>query len=174
MVTEGLREWLELATNHDGACLALFRKGSAAGLAESMSVSLGTEAVGDAHRHWVLETGRPFYGVLSLKGHPWSIGLLEVGKRFSPTRGIELAKALSSQDEIVVLRGAAVHVLREGEESGSPREFDDVEVGLEWFRRRGIVLPMMSFAADGFCVGVDLYGMKQSDIEDAWIVWDKS
>lgn len=171
-VVEGLREWLDLAIPRDGACLALFRRGPASELAAAMAERLGTRAAGDAHQRWVMETGLSYYGVVSLKGHPWSIGLLEVGKRINTTRGFELVKALSNDSEIVVLNGAIAHVFRSGAESEPQEEFDDTEAGVEWFRERGIVLPMMAFAADGFCVGVDVYGIKHTDIEDAWIVWD--
>ena len=52
------------------------------------------------------------------------------------------------------------------------RAFKDLQRAVIGLRERGIVLPMMAFAADGFCVGVDVYGIKHTDIEDAWMVWD--
>jgi len=164
---------LKRAFAEDGLCLALFREGSASELASELALALGTDPEGRAHERWVAETGDHYYGVLRLKGQPWAIALMEVGKRFSTAPAFMLAAKVAAGAEVVALFGDQGHIFARGDGTQTVTRFRGVDEGVNWFAERGIVMPLMDFAPDGFCVGIDVYGVKKADIEDAWIVWDR-
>lgn len=109
---------------------------------------------------------------MELKGQPWAVALMEVGKRIDKARTLMLANELSPSAEVVVLFGDQVHTFDHGDGRETITRFRGVDEGVRWFAERGIVVPLMGFSPDGFSAGVDVYSMKKSDIADAWIVWD--
>lgn len=184
----GLERWLRSAMTEDDAFLILFRRGDAASLASALSRTVGGGSEGGAHKRWIPETGAHYYGVIGFRDREWAVALIEHWRRFDANRGIYLAEALSQESELIVLLGATAFRYQHGhvveQRSWWPGAVQQASTNLEaeerelaraciaWCENLGLVVPRMSFASDGFCVGVDVEGIKKADIDDAWIVWD--
>lgn len=183
----GLESMLDRALGGDGTFFALFRRGSAADLANAMADVLGGGLEGDAHKRWVAETDRSYYGVLELRDRPCAVALLEHDTRVDDTAGVALARAVSQQGEVVTLLGTEAKVYRDGSvvethtwspSGGNPshaalrrEEKELIQECVAWCKARDIFMPPMYFASDGAHVGVEVEGVKKADIRDAWIVW---
>ncbi len=183
----GLEALLDRALGGDATFFALFRRGSAADLAKQMAEELGGGLEGGAHKRRVAETGAPYYAVIELRGKPWAIALLEHDTRVHDAAGVSLALGVSRSGEVVTLRGSEAKVYRDGSlaethtwspPGGNPsyeelrsEELELIRECVEWCKAREIFMPAMYFAGDGAHVGLEVEGVKKTDITDAWIVW---
>ncbi|MEZ4327745.1 MAG: ankyrin repeat domain-containing protein [Polyangiales bacterium] len=183
----GLESMLDRALGGDGTFFVMLRRGSAAELARAMSEALGGRLERDAHRRWIAETEQTYYAVVELRDKPWALALLEHDTRVSDVAGVVLARSVSQAGEVVTLFGTETKVYRGGTvvqthqpslSGGNPSHAElrreerlVIQDCIEWCQDREIFIPPMYFAADGVHVGVDVEGVKKSDIVDAWIVW---